>query len=185
MTLGPGATRLIGAQPRQPDQKSCGASVLVVQRALRDDDYADWLADSATRFRDEVLGTHGRTTRAVSAAGALQLPWPRALGTPPWAVANELSATTGRRWVYREALRRESALDSLVDAVEDGHPSPLYVGSRWIPRHVVLVVDATSTTLQCYEPSSGRVLTITRSAFLAAAFRLAGWTKPWFVVVPS
>jgi hypothetical protein len=185
MSLDASATRLLAMHPRQPDRRSCGASVLVVERALRDDDYAAWLADDAARFRDEVLGTHGRTTGLVTAAGSLQLPWPRSLGTPPWAIANQLSATTGRRWTYREALRRAPALDTLVHAVQDGHPSPLYVGSRWLPRHVVLVLEASSTTLQCYEPSSGRVLTITRNAFLEAAFRLAGWTTPWFVVVPT
>ena len=39
-------------------------------------------------------------------------------------------------------------------------------------------------SLRCYEPSSGRVLTVTRAAFLDASFRLAGWTKPWCIVVP-
>ncbi|GAA2128502.1 hypothetical protein [Nocardioides bigeumensis] len=183
--FGAWATSLLATHPRQPDQRSCGASVLVVERALRDEDYARWLTEDASRFGSEALGTHGRTTRAVTAAGRLQLPWPRALGTPPWAVAGELTASTGRRWGFRTILRREPAWEALVAAVEAGSPSPLYVGSRWIPRHVVLTVGASDTAIQCYEPGSGRVLSVTREAFLDATFRLAGWTKPWFVVVPA
>jgi len=180
------ADRLLATHPRQPDQRSCGASVLVMERALRDEDYARWLVEDADRFREESLRTHGRTTRPVTAAGSLQIPWPRALGTPPWAIANDLGAATGRTWVAKLALTRTPAIDALVAAVAAGSPSPLYVGSRWIPRHVVLVVDVDldSGSLRCYEPNSGRVLTVTRATFLEATFRLAGWTKPWCVVVP-
>jgi len=154
---------------------------------LRDEHYARWLVEDPARFRDEALDTHGRTTRAVTAAGRLQLPWPRALGTPPWAVAHELTAVTGRRWVVRAALPRAAALAALAGAVREGTPCPLYVGSRWLPRHVVLVVEVPvdGASLRCYEPHSGRVLTVTRTSFLDATFRLAGWTTPWWVVVPE
>jgi hypothetical protein len=183
--------RLLATHPRQPDQRSCGASVLVMERALRDEDYARWLVEDADRFGEESLGTHARTTRPVTAAGSLQIPWPRALGTPPWAVANDLGASTRRTWVAKLALTRTPAFDALVVAVAAGSASPLYVGSRWIPRHVVLVVGVDvdgptvhSRSLRCYEPSSGRVLTVTRERFLGATFRLAGWNKPWCIVVP-
>jgi hypothetical protein len=179
------AARLLATHPRQPDQRSCGASVLVVERALRDEDYARWLSEEASRFGSESLATHRRTTGAVTAAGRLQLPWPRALGTPPWAVAGDLSASTGRRWAFRTVLRREPAWEALATAVAAGSPSPLYVGSRWIPRHVVLTVGASDGAVQCYEPGSGRVLTVTRDGFLTASFRLAGWTRPWFLIVPA
>ena len=33
-----------------------------MERALRDEDYARWLVEDADRFREESLGTHGRTT---------------------------------------------------------------------------------------------------------------------------
>ena len=178
------ADRLLAAHPRQPDQRSCGASVLVMERALRDEDYARWLVEDADRFREESLGTHGRTTGPVTAAGSLQIPWPRALGTPPWAVVNALGAATGRTWVAKLALSRAPALEALVVAVAAGTPSPLYVGSRWLPRHVVLAIEVDETSLRCYEPHSGRVLSVTRAAFLDASFRLAGWNKPWCVVVP-
>ncbi len=183
------ADRLLATHPRQPDQRSCGASVLVMERALRDEDYARWLVEDADRFGEESLGTHGRTIRPLTAAGSLQIPWPRAFGTPPWAIANDLGVATRRTWVAKLALTRTPAFDALVAALSAGSPSPLYVGSRWIPRHVVLVVGVDghpveSRSLRCYEPSSGRVLTVTRATFLEATFRLAGWNKPWCIVVP-
>jgi hypothetical protein len=183
------AARLLAERPRQPDQRSCGAAVLVVERAMRDEDYARWLVEdpssSASRFRDEALGTHRRTTSAVTAAGRLQLPWPRALGTPPWAVANELSVVRGRSHVVRWALSRASLLEHVTAAVAGGATVPLYVGSRLLPRHVVLGLDAEADDLRCYEPNSGRVLTVSHTAFRDAGFRLAGWTTPWCAVVPG
>ena len=71
--------------------------MLVVERALRDEGYAHLLlaGDLEARFRAEALGMHRRTTGLVSLAGRLQLPWPRALGTPPWAVAGQLAPSRG------------------------------------------------------------------------------------------
>src|SRR4029453_17690952 len=73
----------------QPDQRSCGATALVVARMLLDRDYADLLAvgrppvpglavpgSLASRFRDEVLALHRRVTGPVDPTGRLQLPWP-------------------------------------------------------------------------------------------------------------
>lgn len=188
--------RLLATHPRQPDQRSCGGSVLVVERALRDAAYAQFLVSGrhptsgfaqlgqfSDRFRDEVLGMQRRTTGPVSVAGRLQLPWPRALGTPPWAVAGQLS-TPGRPRVVRWAWRRRVLLD-LVDAqIAVGTTVPLYVGSRWVPRHVVLVLGADDRALECYEPSRGRVVRFTREAFVDATLDLAGWSRPWCVVLP-
>ena len=156
-----------------------------MERALRDEDYARWLVEDADRFREESLGTHGRTTRPVTAAGSLQIPWPRALGTPPWAVANDLGAATRRTWVAKLALSRAPALEALVAPLAAGTPSPLYVGSRWLPRHVVLVVERrTRPPCGATSPAAAGSSRVTRGAFLDATFRLAGWTKPWCIVVP-
>ena len=46
------------------------------------------------RFAADVLAMHRRATSATS-RGRLQVPWPRALGTPPWAVARELCRRHG------------------------------------------------------------------------------------------
>lgn len=190
------SARLLATHPRQPDRRSCGASVLVVERALRDEAYAQLLVGGRhpvtgferrghlrDRFRDEVLGMHRRTTGPVSVTGRLQLPWPRAVGTPPWAIAGQLSAP-GRPRVVRWAWRRRALLD-LVDAqVALGTTVPLYVGSRWLPRHVVLVTGADDDSLECYEPSRGGVVPFTREAFVEGTLELAGWSTPWCAVLP-
>ena len=72
---------------------------------------------------------HRRTTGLVSLSGRLQAPWPRALGTPPWAIAGQLSASRGPQGVHW-GLRRAALLDAIVAAVGSGVTVPLYVGSR-------------------------------------------------------
>ena len=149
---------------RQPDQRSCGPSCLVVARMLLDPAYAAGV--SADNFDDEVLALHRTVTRPIDARGALQLPWPRALGTPPWAVARQLSALDAERtYSARLTLRRGRAFDRLATAAA---PSVLYVGSRLLPRHVVLVVSAGDDWLRIYEPSRGSVVRVAREAFNGA-----------------
>ncbi len=163
---------------KQPDQRSCGPSCLVAARMLLDPAYA--ASVSADNFDDEVLALHRKVTRPIDTRGALQLPWPRAIGTPPWAVAHQLSAIDDERtYAARLALRRARAFDRLVAA---DAPSVLYVGSKRLPRHVVLVVGSGADWLRIYEPSRGRLVRVTREAFVGASLDLAGWPKPWFTV---
>ena len=103
---GPCATRLLSHPLVQPDNTSCGAASLVVARAVVDDAYAELVVDGAhpgtgfatsgstavDRFQQETRDMHRRVTSLVAVSGRLQLPWPAAFGTPPWAVANQLSA---------------------------------------------------------------------------------------------
>lgn len=171
------------AQPlRQPDQRSCGAAVLVVARMLHDADYASYV-DSVSAFEQEVLAVHRRVTGTVDALGRAQLPWPQALGTPPWAVAREMSVITGTP--YRSHFVRQRpgrVLDEVVAAVDRGNEVPLFIGNRWLPRHVVLVLDAALTT---YDPSRGRRITIDRHRFESATLEVAGWSHPWLVALPN
>lgn len=171
----------------QPDRRSCGAAVLVVARLLADPAYAPFVG-SAGAFRSEVLAMHRRVTSPADVRGRLQLPWPRAFGTPPWAVAHQLEGTTGVEHDVR-LLRgeREPAYDDIVAATAAGHPVPVYVGSRWLPRHVVLAIGTAGeggSALRVYEPSSGRPVDVGRAAFLAGELALAGWDTPWFSVLP-
>lgn len=158
---------------RQPDRLSCGAASMVVARAL--------LAEQAigSEWRTEVLATHRALTGARDPRGAAQLPWPRVLGTPPWAVARELAALTGRRHRTLPVLDRDAAYRRLLAASK---PAALYVGNRWLPRHVALVVAADAERLTCYEPSRGVAAAVPRSAFDDGLLRLAGWDVPWFTV---
>ena len=178
--------RLAAARLRQPDQQSCGAAVLVMARTISDPAYAETIAAGSgtieQRWAAEVLATHRRTTGSRDARGSAQLPWPMQLGTPPWAVANELASRTGLGW---QALpvppwARGTALGRVRNAART-RPVPLYVGSTWLPRHVVLVLDG---DLHVYEPSGGRVERIDPDDFTGGSLRLAGWSRPWFTVLP-
>lgn len=164
----------------QPDQRSCGAAVLVAAQILRSSSYAA-LAGSRDGFRAEVLAMHGRVTSGVDVSGRLQLPWPQALGTPPWAVARQLAGTTGVAHDVRVVLDRTDAFDRVAGA---DSPVPVYVGSRWLPRHVVLVTGTTGDGLRVYDPARGRVTTVTREAFVDDRLALSGWDRPWFTVLP-
>jgi len=188
----------------QPDRRSCGASVLVAARMLLDRGYADLVTTGRhpvtgfslpgtlpDRFRSEVLGMHRRVTGLVDVDGRLQLPWPRALGTPPWAVARQLSAT-GRPGVGQAVVPvhggRGEVFDRIAAEVATGRPVPVYVGNRVAPRHVVLFVDLPPgrvDRLLCYDPACGRVVEVEREAFVRGRLRLAGWDRPWFAVLPS
>lgn len=205
----PAPAPLAGTRPRladgwvQPDRTTCGSTCLVAARALGDPSYADWLEtgevtgrprDRRTRghrFADEVLATHRRTNRWSDASGARQWAWPRRLGTTPWALARELTATggttaPGTRHVVRTVSprRRGEAYDVVARAVGHGHAIPLYVGTRLLPRHVVLVVDGDEHALVAYDPSSGRRVRLPREGFVRGDLRVAGWSEPWFAVLP-
>ena len=54
---------------KQPDQRSCGATCLVVARALLDDAYAARVEEPRT-FREEVLAMHGATRCRRAPCGA-------------------------------------------------------------------------------------------------------------------
>jgi hypothetical protein len=165
----------------QPDQRSCGPSSLVAAHILLDDDYRP------ASFSTEVLALH-RVLTSPSSGGRAQLPWPRALGTPPWAVARAMQSFSGV--AYRsETVRfgsRSSAFSSVVTAVTAGRPCPLYVGDTWLPRHVVLAVGPSADGVQVYNPGRGTIDVLTRSSFLSGELTIFGrWNRPWFVVVPQ
>ena len=166
-----------------------------MERALGDDAYAQFLVTGRhpttrherlgplpLRFGEEVLGMHRRTTGPVTVTGRLQLPWPRALGTPPWAVAGQLS-TRRRIWVVRGAWRRRTLMEAIDRQLSAGTPVPLYVGSRLLPRHVVLLTAADTAGWDCYEPHHGDRRRVDRRDFLGGTLSLAGWSRPWFAVL--
>ncbi len=168
----------------QPDQRSCGPSSLVAARILIDPAYA--ATQNPHAFAGSVLALHRQLTGA-SAFGRAQLPWPRALGTPPWAAARAMSKFSGipyRTHIVRWGGRRDD-FDALHGAVTAGHPCPLYVGDR-IPRHVVLAVTASAGDVKVYNPAHGRLVELTRSEFEAGRLTTFGrWIRPWFLVLPS
>lgn len=176
---------------RQPDRRSCGPSTLVAARMLLDPAYADAVREGGEgRFGADVLSTHRRATAAV-VAGRLQVPWPRALGTPPWSVARELSSlsaadlpATPYRW--RLALVHPAvAFEGVASAAAAGRPVALYVGNRWLPRHVVLAVArAAEDALWVYDPARGARVQVTRAAVASRSLTFGRWDRLWFEVSP-
>lgn len=192
------ATTLLAQRPVQPDDRSCGAASLVVAQAVRHEGYAELLVTGvhpgtgwrvpgpvAERFGAETLAMHRRVTGPVDLAGRTQVPWPRALGTPPWAIAHQLSRAD-RRYVVRQALvGRAAVLDALLARLGPETPVALFVGDRWSPRHVVLALDPDEDGFRAYDPASGRLRPVTREAFVGRRLPFGRWHRPWFVVRPS
>jgi hypothetical protein len=166
----------------QPDQRTCGPSTLVAAHVLLDPAYA--ATQNPRAFATSVLALHRELTGA-SAFGRAQLPWPRALGTPPWAVARAMSSFAGVP--YSSTLvpfHSRAKLFSRLSAAVGTRPAPLFVGD-WIPRHVVLAVAPTDDGVQVYNPAHGNVSEMTRADFGAGKLTTFGrWTRPWFVVLP-
>lgn len=172
----------------QPDARSCGAASLVAARMTLDPAYATRIVDG-DRFAAETLAMHRRVTGPATLDGRAQLPWPRMIGTPPWAVAHQLSATGGPTAAptpYAVRLVRHTphrAVDLLRGAPAD-RPVALYVGDRWLPRHVVLVVGESGSGLSCYDPARGRIVSVEDRAFAETRLPFGRWTHAWFVVAP-
>jgi hypothetical protein len=183
-------TDLPWTRMKQPDQRSCGPSSVVAARMLLDPSYADAVREADDRFAADVLRTHRRATSAV-VAGRLQVPWPRALGTPPWAVARELSAVSGpgvptRRYGWTLSLFAPgAAFDRAAAAVDDGRPVGFYVGNAWLPRHVVLAVGrASAHGLWVYDPARGARVEVTRVSVESRSLTFGRWDRVWFDVSP-
>jgi hypothetical protein len=78
--------------------------------------------------------------------------------------------------------RRAAAYDALVTSLGSG-PTPVYVGTRWSPRHVVLAVGVSDGVVTCYEPASGRRTRFSRDGWLQGHLQgCGGWRVPWAVV---
>ncbi len=168
----------LAAGLRQPDARSCGAASVVMAGLLRED-----RSPAPEEFREEVLACHRRLTSLRGPDGR-QVPWPRALGTPPWAVRRALEALAGcDHDLHLARWSRETSYDRL--AVAGG---ALYVGSRLLPRHVLLALAGGAGgdgTLRCYQPSRGTVVALPREEFVRGRLTQAGWPVPWFAISPA
>lgn len=166
----------------QPDSRSCGAACLVVARMLRDPTWAD--AVLARGSANTVLDTHRRISGVTDAAGRTQLPWWRGLGTPPWTMVRELGRRGPRRCVRFTFVGRMELAQRVRSALDGGHSVPWYVGSRWLPRHIVLVVGYRDNTWHVFEPSRGRLIEVPEDSFTSDSLRVAGWRRTWALVLP-
>ena len=167
---------------QQPDRRSCGAAALVMARRLMRPHYAGLVSDQAT-FAHEAATLHRRLTSLADTAGGWQVPWPRALGTPPWAVARELRLLTGVAYAARP-VRLGRRVWPTLEHVTPTRPAAVFVGDRYLPRHVVLVTDVERDITRTYEPASGLELEVSRERWESDDVGLAGWDRPWLVVSP-
>lgn len=194
--------RLLPGQPApvQQSRVSCGAACLVVARMLRDPALAAWVSGDGpprtpgtaverfTQLEQKVM----RLTNSVRPVpGGFHMPWPRALGTPPWGarrVMEDWAAQPGSRyevvWLrQRRARSRDLTLQGVAAGVLPGLSALLYVGNSTLPRHVTLVfVDRGRTMV--YEPARGEVRDLDEFDFGARRLSLAGWDHPWVLVRP-
>lgn len=158
----------------QPDTRTCGPSAILAAAIAR-------RGEPSIGRSDAVHVLHRKLASARRSDGTWRLPWPRALGTSPWAAAHELGAIT--REVYGWRLVRHRPLDEeFATLVAAGTPSLLYVGNAALPRHVVLITEANEGGLRFLDPASGRLVTRSRRAFIDRRLRLSGWDLPWFLV---
>lgn len=198
------ADRALASGLVQPDPTTCGSSVLVVARMLHDPAYAGFLVNGAPtaagapagsvedRFAQEALAMHRTTSKAKDSGGGWQVPWPKALGTQPWALAGEMTRQAGQpglTYVVRPILpnQRASTFTAIARLAKAGHAVPLYVGNTWSPRHVVLVLPGASgdDEVRIYDPASGRRYPIGADDFARARLDVAGWKVPWVVIAPT
>lgn len=192
--------------PVQQSPVTCGSACLTVARMLVDPVFASWVRtgepqlpgsphgeDEEARFAAYERVVMRRTNALFDGRRRPHLPWPRALGTPPWGARRELelgAARQGTRYdvamlrpLSRTSLRE--AFDHLVDVVADGEPGLLYIGNAQLPRHVVLVLPGDGDRLlDVYDPGTGRVDHLRRDAVVERRVALSGWQVPWFVVQP-
>jgi uncharacterized protein YukE len=195
-----------GDQATQPDQTTCGSSSLVMSRMENDPAYAMWMQTGydpvtgetdprtpAERFADESETMHVRTNLPLDRDHDLQFPWPPQAGTQPWALAAEMSSDGGSGvpgTSYDVGLvdpdDRGSSFDAVVRASEGGSTVPIYVGDDTRPGHVTLVTASEGgDTLSVYDPSNGSTITVSRDDWVNGTLDVAGWSEPWFVVVPE
>lgn len=186
---------------RQLSPTTCGPTCAILLRVLLDPAYALWLTTGdhlepersgdalpfEQRFRSQQQAVHeSLTRRAIGPA-----PWPRALGSPPWALAGFLNRFTGLTgghfgWVPVDGdnpahLRR--CLEAVLRGVSAGLPVPVYVG-RHVDRHVVLAIGSRAGAVVVYDPAAGAVLDVPLADWEAGRVGIAGWDHLESVVVP-
>lgn len=169
----PGPQRAGGRLLAQVDGVSCGPAVLVATAAL-----------TGAGWPDAVAGRFGRAQRLAHRQA--NRCWPRALGTTPAGM---------RRWLHRHAPAAgrfrtrpwsRATAGAIATVAAARRPVPLLVGSRWLPRHWVLVTAAGAHGWEVYEPSSGEVRVLDpRTLFTRSATPVLGRPRAFCALVPE
>ena len=211
--------------PVQQSSVTCGSASLTVARMLVSPEFGQWIVNGidpkggptdsrseSERFAEHEREVMNRTNGIRAAGGRLNVPWPRAMGTPPWGAEKELeygAARPGAAYAMRlvrlcsgDALR--DVHRDLVHLVREGLPALLYIGNAWAPRHVTLVLPGggggdgnggnggvggpgsggPNGGLDVYDPATGSVTELDLERFASRALAIAGWNVPWITVQP-
>ena len=208
--------------PVQQSSVTCGSASLTVARMLVSPEFGQWIVDGidpkggptdsrseAQRFAEHEREVMNRTNGIRAAGGKLNVPWPRAFGTPPWGAEKELEFGAARPGAaYTMRLVRLGSSDALRDVhrdlvrlVREGLPALLYIGNAWAPRHVTLVLPggrgagggngggvgaggSDAGGLDVYDPATGSVTELALERFASRTLGIAGWNVPWITVQP-
>lgn len=166
---------------RQRDGVTCGPSVAVMAGALLDADYGAHLFSGRTEGAQQWFDAEqGRVHRAVN------MVWPRALGTTPAGMARAItghSTARGARYRWRPA-RRGDSLHDVITALAGGWPVAMLIGAA-IPRHWVLLTEVAGSALRVYEPSSGRLHVVDAAAIRESRLGALGFPRPFAFVLPD
>lgn len=112
----------------QMDPTTCGATCVLAARLL----------EGAGRITDPVRSQRAIQRGLNRRAILWLLPWPRALGSPPWALARELSRMTGRRYRVRWVRDSGRAFPGVVERARghlaEGRPVILLTGGPLLRR---------------------------------------------------
>ena len=205
---------------RQTDATTCGSAVLTMLAATGDPSLALWLVTGrlgslrppelvgappgalallSTAPAERRFAAVQRVLKRRSTATALfGLPWPAALGTPPWGAAR-VARFPGVAFRHQpvddtDQVHLGRVLDAVELALAAGVPVPLYSGGDssggWAtaaPRHVVLAVGRGPGGLRVFEPGQGRLHTVSRRALAAGDAPqpgLGGWSHLAWVLLP-
>ena len=152
-------------------------------RRLAHPDYAEQVHDQEA-FAREVLTLHKRVTSSADSAGRFQMPWLRAIGTPPWAVARELQLVTGTDYSVHPVRPGGKVWRHLQRATPD-RPAAVYIGNRLCPRHVVLVARVADGSAWTYEPASGVMTLVARTRWTGADSAWPAGTGPGWWSAPD
>lgn len=164
---------------RQRDGVTCGPSVALMAGALLDPARRAALTDpdaGQARFDAEQVRLHAAVNRL----------WPRRLGMTPWAMARALTdqaSTAGVPYRWRWCRGRCDATADVLGALDRDRPVGMLIGA-FIPRHWVLIVDASRSTLTCYEPSSGQVRTVDVTAVRQGRLVGVGYPRVFAFALP-
>lgn len=180
--------------PQQSDQRTCGIAALAAFLARND-------VQQQTNFIRYCSASAGDIARIQAdlhkVASRVGLPWPRALGTSPWALATLVTRATGRR--YRIVAWNAGGASAAIRAWEAGQDVLIYTGERAVPRHVVMLLGrgsalagpATSDKATIFEPGNGTLIQISPAELAPTTWTgRAGkphwgwWTRPLLAIVP-